>query len=114
MKEERPWGWYEVITEGSRYKVKCIEVSAGSSLSLQRHTHRAEHWVVVEGTALVHIDGKKHLIVENQSTYIPVGVKHRLTNPGKIPLKIIEVQSGAYLEEDDIERFDDDYGRAND
>tara|TARA_R100000742_G_C4272382_1_gene91566 strand:+ start:94 stop:438 length:345 start_codon:yes stop_codon:yes gene_type:complete len=114
MKEERPWGWYDVITEGSRYKVKCIEVSAGSSLSLQRHTHRAEHWVVVEGTALVHIDGKKHLIVENQSTYIPVGVKHRLTNPGKIPLKIIEVQSGAYLEEDDIERFDDDYGRAND
>ena len=114
MNEERPWGWYDVITEGSRYKVKCIEVSAGSSLSLQRHTHRAEHWVVVEGTALVHIDGKKHLIVENQSTYIPVGVKHRLTNPGKIPLKIIEVQSGAYLEEDDIERFDDDYGRAND
>jgi len=114
MKEERPWGWYDVITEGSRYKVKCIEVSAGSSLSLQRHTHRAEHWVVVEGTALVHIDGKKHLIVENQSTYIPVGVKHRLTNPGKIPLKIIEVQSGAYLEEDDIERFDDDYGRTND
>ena len=114
MKEERPWGWYDVITEGSRYKVKCIEVSAGSSLSLQRHTHRAEHWVVVEGTALVHIDGKKHLIVENQSTYIPVGVKDRLTNPGKIPLKIIEVQSGAYLEEDDIERFDDDYGRAND
>ena len=114
MKEERPWGWYDVITEGSRYKVKCIEVSAGSSLSLQRHTHRAEHWVVVEGTALVHIDGKKHLIVENQSTYIPVGVKHRLTNPGKIPLKIIEVQSGAYLEEDDIERFDVDYGRAND
>ena len=114
MKEERPWGWYDVITEGSRYKVKCIEVSAGSSLSLQRHTHRAEHWVVVEGTALVHIDGKKHLIVENQSTYIPVGVKHRLTNPCKIPLKIIEVQSGAYLEEDDIERFDADYGRAND
>ena len=114
MKEERPWGWYDVISEGSRYKVKCIEVSAGSSLSLQRHTHRAEHWVVVEGTALVHIDGKKHLIAENQSTYIPVGVKHRLTNPGKIPLKIIEVQSGAYLEEDDIERFDDDYGRAND
>tara|TARA_B100001250_G_scaffold394579_1_gene398598 strand:+ start:150 stop:494 length:345 start_codon:yes stop_codon:yes gene_type:complete len=114
MIEERPWGWYDVITEGSRYKVKCIEVSAGSSLSLQRHTHRAEHWVVVEGTALVHIDGKKHLIVENQSTYIPVGVKHRLTNPGKIPLKIIEVQSGAYLEEDDIERFDDDYGRTND
>ena len=111
-KETRPWGWYEVITEGTRYKVKCIEVSAGSSLSLQRHTHRAEHWVVVEGTALVHVDGKKSLIIENQSTYIPVGVKHRLTNPGKIPLKIIEVQSGSYLEEDDIERFDDDFGRV--
>ena len=111
-KETRPWGWYEVITEGTRYKVKCFEVSAGSSLSLQRHTHRAEHWVVVEWTALVHVDGKKSLVIENQSTYIPVGVKHRLTNPGKIPLKIIEVQSGAYLGEDDIERFDDDYGRS--
>ena len=73
-KEQRPWGWYDVLNEGTRYKVKCIEVSAGSSLSLQRHTHRAEHWVVVEGTALVHIDGKKELVVENQSTYIPVGV----------------------------------------
>ena len=111
MKEERPWGWYDVLNEGTRYKVKCIEVSPGSSLSLQRHTHRAEHWVVVEGTALVYIDGNKELIVENQSTYIPVGVKHRLENPGKIPLKIIEVQSGAYLEEDDRERVDDEYGR---
>ena len=111
-KEERPWGWYDVINEGARYKVKCIEVSAGSSLSLQRHTHRAEHWVVVEGTALVYIDGKKQLIHENQSTYIPVGSKHRLSNPGKIPLKIIEVQSGPDLEEDDIERFDDEYGRV--
>ena len=112
-KEERPWGSYEVINEGSRYKVKCIEVTAGSSLSLQRHTHWAEHWVVVEGTALVHIDGEKKLVIENQSTFIPVGVKHRLSNPGKIPLKIIEVQSGAYLEEDDIERFDDVYGRID-
>ena len=111
-KETRPWGWYEVISEGTRYKVKCIEVAAGSSLSLQRHTHRAEHWVVVEGTALVHVNGETSLVIENQSTYIPVGVKHRLTNPGKIPLKIIEVQSGAYLGEDDIERFDDDYGRV--
>ena len=111
-KESRPWGLYDVINEGARYKVKCIEVAAGSSLSLQRHTHRAEHWVVVEGTALVHINGDKSLVLENQSTYIPVGVKHRLTNPGKIPLKIIEVQSGAYLGEDDIERFDDDYGRV--
>ena len=111
-KETRPWGWYEVITEGTRYKGKCIEVAAGSSLSLQRHTHRAEHWVVVEGTALVHVNGETSLVIENQSTYIPVGVKHRLTNPGKIPLKIIEVQSGPYLEEDDIERFDDEYGRV--
>ena len=113
MKVERPWGWYDVIDTGSTYKVKSIQVDTGKSLSLQRHMHRSEHWVVVEGTALIHIEGKKSLIIENQSTYIPVGVKHRLTNPGKIPLKIIEVQSGSYLEEDDIERFDDDYGRVN-
>ena len=113
MKATRPWGSYEVINQGSRYKVKCIEVAVGSSLSLQRHTHRAEHWVVFEGTALVHIDCEKKLVIENQSTFIPVGVKHRLSNPGKIPLKIIEVQSGAYLEEDDIERFDDVYGRID-
>ena len=112
MKEERPWGWYDVIDTGSTYKVKSIQVESGKSLSLQRHMHRSEHWVVVEGTALVYIDGKKHLIHENQSTYIPVGAKHRLSNPGKIPLKIIEVQSGPYLEEDDIERFDDEYGRV--
>ena len=110
-KENRPWGWYDVINEGARYKVKCIEVAAGSSLSLQRHTHRAEHWVVVEGTALVYIDGKKQLIHENQSTYIPIGYKHRLSNPSKKDLKIIEVQCGTYLGEDDIERFDDKYGR---
>ena len=113
MQQERPWGWYLVIAQGDRYKVKNIEVKPGSSLSLQVHHHRAEHWVVVEGTALVHIDGKKSLVLENQSTFIPVGIKHRLENPGKIPLKIIEVQSGAYLEEDDIERFDDDYGRID-
>ena len=111
MKVERPWGWYDVIDTGSTYKVKSIQVETGKSLSLQRHMHRSEHWVVVEGTALIHIEGKKSLIIENQSTYIPVGVKHRLTNPGKIPLKIIEVQSGPYLEEDDIERFEDDHGR---
>ena len=113
MKTERPWGWYDVINEGSSHKVKCIEVKPGLSLSLQRHMHRSEHWVVVEGTALVHIDGEKKLVIENESTFIPVGVKHRLSNPGKIPLKIIEVQSGAYLEEDDIERFDDEYGRID-
>ena len=111
MQEERPWGWYLVIDKGDRYKVKSIEVNPGSSLSLQMHYHRAEHWVVVEGTAHVEVDEKISIIRENESTYIPLGSKHRLSNPGKIPLRIIEVQSGSYLEEDDIERFDDDYGR---
>ncbi len=112
MKEERPWGWYDVIDEGDRYKVKNIEVKPGSSLSLQQHHHRTEHWVVVSGTALVQLNNDKQLLGENQSTYIPLGCVHRLSNPGKIPLKIIEVQSGAYLEEDDIERLDYDYGRT--
>ena len=110
-KEERPWGWYDVIDHGDRYKVKSIEVQPGQKLSLQRHYHRSEHWVVVDGAALVEVDGKETLVFENQSTYIPANSIHRLSNPGKIPLRIIEVQSGAYLEEDDIERFDDDYGR---
>ena len=113
MKEERPWGWYDIIDSGNRYKVKNIEVKPGSRLSLQVHHHRAEHWVVVEGTALVQLNDDKVILSENQSTFIPLGCKHRLSNPGKIPLKIIEVQSGAYLEEDDIERFDDNYGRTN-
>ena len=112
MKEERPWGWYDVIDQGNRYKVKSIEVNPNASLSLQKHLHRAEHWVVVEGTAQVEVDGKITIIRENESTYIPLGSKHRLSNPGKIPLRIIEVQSGSYLEEDDIERFEDDYGRT--
>ena len=112
MKEERPWGWYNVIDKGDRYKVKNLEVKPGSSLSLQQHHHRAEHWVVVSGPALVQLNDDKQLLGENQSTYIPLGCIHRLSNPGKIPLKIIEVQSGAYLEEDDIERFDDNYGRT--
>ena len=112
MKEDRPWGWYDVIDQGNRYKVKSIEVNANASLSLQKHLHRAEHWVVVEGTAQIEVDGKITIIKENESTYIPLGSKHRLSNPGKIPLRIIEVQSGSYLEEDDIERFDDDYGRV--
>ena len=111
MKEERPWGWYEVIDQGNRYKVKRIEVNPNASLSLQKHLHRAEHWVVVEGTAQIEVDEKIFIIKENESTYIPLGSKHRLSNPGKIPLRIIEVQSGSYLEEDDIERFDDEYGR---
>ena len=112
MKEDRPWGWYDVIDQGNRYKVKSIEVNPNASLSLQKHLHRAEHWVVVEGTAQVEVDGKITIIKENESTYIPLGSKHRLSNPDKIPLRIIEVQSGSYLEEDDIERFDDDYGRV--
>ena len=112
-KEQRPWGWYDVIDQADRYKVKSIEVKPGQKLSLQRHYHRAEHWVVVEGTALVQVDGEESVVSENQSAYIPANTMHRLSNPGKIPLRIIEVQSGSYLEEDDIERFDDDYGRVN-
>ena len=111
MKTERPWGWYEVIDQGERFKVKNIEVKPGHRLSLQKHHHRTEHWVVVSGTAEVQLNENKQLLGENQSMYIPLGCIHRLSNPGKIPLKIIEVQSGPYLEEDDIERFDDDHGR---
>ena len=107
----RPWGTYQTIDFGPRFKVKNIEVKPGASLSLQMHHHRAEHWVVVRGTAKVTRDDETMLLEENQSTYIPIGVKHRLENPGKFPLNIIEVQSGAYLEEDDIVRFDDVYGR---
>ena len=112
MKEERPWGWYDVIDEGDRYKVKNIEVKPGSSLSLQQHHHRTEHWVVVSGTALVQLNNDKQLLGENQSTYIPLGCVHRLSYAGKIPLMIIVVLSGDFLEEDDIERLDDDYGRT--
>ena len=111
MKEERPWGWYDVIDQGDRYKVKNIEVKPGHRLSLHKHHHRTEHWIVVSGTAEVQLNEDKQILGENQSMYIPLGCMHRLSNPGKIPLKIIEVQSGAYLEEDDIERFDDDHGR---
>ena len=111
MKEERPWGWYEVIDQGDRFKVKNIEVKPGQRLSLQKHHHRTEHWIVVSGTAEVQLNETRQLLGENQSTYIPLGCMHRLSNTGKIPLKIIEVQSGPYLEEDDIERFEDDHGR---
>ena len=112
-KEKRPWGWYEVIDEADRYKVKSIEVNPGEKLSLQMHHHRAEHWVVVSGTALTECDGKEKLLSENQSTYIPVGSVHRLSNPGTLPLRIIEVQSGSYVGEDDIVRLEDVYGRPN-
>jgi mannose-1-phosphate guanylyltransferase/mannose-6-phosphate isomerase len=108
----RPWGFYESIEAGDRYQVKHLMVKPGASLSLQMHHHRAEHWVVVRGTARVILGNKEMLLSENESTYIPLGTPHRLENPGKVPLSIIEVQSGCYLGEDDIVRFDDIYGRA--
>ena len=108
----RPWGHYTSIVEGSRWQVKRISVKPGASLSLQMHHHRAEHWVVVRGTALVEKNGVEELIGENQSTYIPLGAQHRLSNPGKIPVEMIEIQSGAYLGEDDIVRLEDVYGRS--
>jgi len=110
-KVHRPWGWYDSIDEEARFKVKHIQVKPKASLSLQKHHHRAEHWIVVKGTAEVTCGDKTILITENQSTYIPLGEMHRLRNPGTIPLEIIEVQSGSYLGEDDIQRFEDDYGR---
>ncbi|GGY14329.1 mannose-1-phosphate guanylyltransferase/mannose-6-phosphate isomerase [Rhodanobacter panaciterrae] len=108
----RPWGSYDSLEAGERFQVKRIVVKPGASLSLQKHHHRAEHWIVVSGTAEVTCDDKVFLLSENQSTYIPLGSKHRLRNPGKTPLELIEVQSGSYLGEDDIVRFDDVYGRA--
>ena len=108
----RPWGNYDSLEAGERFQVKRIVVKPGASLSLQKHHHRAEHWIVVSGTAEVTCDDNVFLLSENQSTYIPLGSRHRLRNPGKLPLELIEVQSGSYLGEDDIVRFDDVYGRA--
>lgn len=108
----RPWGLYDSLETGERFQVKRIVVKPGAALSLQMHHHRAEHWIVVKGVAEVTCDDKVFLLAENQSTYLPLGSKHRLRNPGKVPVEIIEVQSGAYLGEDDIVRFDDVYGRA--
>jgi mannose-1-phosphate guanylyltransferase / mannose-6-phosphate isomerase len=108
----RPWGWYDSIDSGARFQVKRIMVKPGASLSLQMHHHRAEHWIVVSGTAEVTNGDQVILLTENQSTYIPLGTTHRLSNPGKLPLEIIEVQSGSYLGEDDIVRFEDTYGRT--
>jgi len=108
----RPWGAYDSIDHGDRFQVKRITVKPGGTLSLQMHHHRAEHWIVVSGTAEVTRDDEVLLLTENQSTYIPLGVTHRLRNPGKLPLELIEVQSGSYLGEDDIVRFEDTYGRA--
>jgi mannose-1-phosphate guanylyltransferase/mannose-6-phosphate isomerase len=111
-KIHRPWGWYDSIDNGARFQVKRIVVNPGASLSLQMHHHRAEHWIVVKGTAEVTNGERTFLLGENESTYIPLGHVHRLANPGKLPLEIIEVQSGSYLGEDDIVRFEDTYGRG--
>jgi mannose-1-phosphate guanylyltransferase / mannose-6-phosphate isomerase len=107
----RPWGSYDSIDNGDRFQVKRLSVKAGGVLSLQMHHHRAEHWIVVQGTAKITCDDKTFLLSENESTYIPIGSTHRIENPGKVPLHIIEVQSGSYLGEDDIVRFEDNYGR---
>jgi len=108
----RPWGTYESIDAGANHQVKHIMVKPGAKLSLQMHHHRAEHWIVVDGTALVTCDDRQFVLKANESTYIPLGAKHRLENPGKLPLRLIEVQSGSYLGEDDIVRFEDTYGRV--
>ncbi|MEI7784018.1 MAG: mannose-1-phosphate guanylyltransferase/mannose-6-phosphate isomerase [Betaproteobacteria bacterium] len=111
-KVHRPWGWYDSVDEGERFKVKRIQVKPKASLSLQKHHHRAEHWIVVKGTAEITCGDQVLILTENQSTYIPLGQVHRLANPGTIALEIIEVQSGSYLGEDDIVRFEDNYGRS--
>ncbi|PZO66527.1 MAG: mannose-1-phosphate guanylyltransferase/mannose-6-phosphate isomerase [Paracoccus denitrificans] len=111
-RDYRPWGWYETLVLGSRFQVKRIVVHPGASLSLQSHHHRAEHWIVVEGTARVTVDKETKLLAENQSVYIPLGAVHRMENPGKVPMVLIEVQTGAYLGEDDIVRYEDRYARG--
>lgn len=112
-KTYRPWGWFQTVDQGDRFKVKRIGVKPGSKLSLQKHWHRSEHWVVVQGTAMVTNGEDTIMLGENESTYIPAGTVHRLENPGKVDLEMIEVQSGEYVGEDDIVRMDDDYGREN-
>jgi mannose-1-phosphate guanylyltransferase/mannose-6-phosphate isomerase len=111
-RNHRPWGWFDTLVLDQRFQVKRIVVNPGASLSLQSHFHRSEHWIVVSGTASVAIDGEHKLISENQSVYIPVGSVHRLSNPGKVPMVLIEVQTGTYLGEDDIMRYEDDYARV--
>jgi len=108
----RPWGWYQTMDLGERFRVKRIQVTPGKQLSLQKHHHRAEHWVVVRGTAEVTRDDEVLTVRENESIYLPLGCVHRLANPGRIPVEIIEIQTGAYLEEDDIVRLEDDFGRG--
>ena len=108
----RPWGFYESLIQGERFQVKRIVVNPGHKLSLQKHFHRAEHWVVVNGTALVTRDAEVLMVRENESIYLPLGCVHRMENPGRIPLTLIEVQSGSYTGEDDIVRIEDTYGRS--
>jgi mannose-1-phosphate guanylyltransferase/mannose-6-phosphate isomerase len=111
-RDHRPWGWFECLAVGPRFQVKRIVVRPGAALSLQSHRHRAEHWVVVEGTARVTVDGHVRMLTENESTYIGKGAIHRLENPGESPMILIEVQTGSYLGEDDIIRHADAYARA--
>ena len=111
-KDHRPWGWFESLVIGNRFQVKRIVVHPGAALSLQSHHHRAEHWIVVEGTAKVTVGEEVKLLSENQSVYIPLGAVHRMENPGKVPMVLIEVQTGSYLGEDDIIRYDDVYARG--
>ncbi|MCF6445813.1 mannose-1-phosphate guanylyltransferase/mannose-6-phosphate isomerase [Nereida sp. MMG025] len=110
-KDHRPWGWFETLVLGERFQVKRIVVNPGAALSLQSHVHRAEHWIVVSGTAKVTIEKHEQLVSENMSVYIPLGAKHRMENPGKVPMELIEVQTGSYLGEDDIVRYEDVYAR---
>jgi mannose-1-phosphate guanylyltransferase / mannose-6-phosphate isomerase len=112
LRVHRPWGSYQSIDVGKRFQVKRIVVRPGGRLSLQTHHHRAEHWIVVSGTARVTIEDETKIVHENESTYIPIGSRHRLENPGKIDLELIEVQTGSYLGDDDITRIEDDYQRS--
>jgi mannose-1-phosphate guanylyltransferase/mannose-6-phosphate isomerase len=110
--DHRSWGWFETLALSNRFQVKRIVVKPGASLSLQSHHHRAEHWIVVEGTAKVTIDSEVKLMTEIQSVYIPLGARHRMENPGKLPMVLIKLQTGAYLSEDDIVRYEDVYARG--
>ena len=109
--DHRPWGWFETLILSDRFQVKRIHVHPGATLSLQSHNHRSEHWIVVAGTAKVTVNDEVKLVTENESIYVPLGAKHRMENPGKVPMVLIEVQTGAYLGEDDIIRYEDVYAR---
>ena len=110
--DHRPWGWFESLVIGNRFQVKRIHVHPGAALSLQSHYHRSEHWIVVEGTARVTVDDEVKLVTENESVYLPLGCVHRMENPGKVPMVLIEVQTGSYVGEDDIVRYEDIYARS--